>query len=1477
MIAAQQEVTIELKNKPPNDSTEEYQANTTDGSGRKIQVKATTEPQGSNFCRYTHQDNDSNGTKPFKLKEIQDVNSSIDISHDSGLEVLSVSAYYWRYDSGSGRTPTKVLLIGVTTSTGGTTYYKNTSGNQWVEHHLSQGGEQLEKELETLNCYNNDAVTMNLTESHSKNHAGNKTKYCCGEHKDDTGKVTVTSGSVKVPDSGSKDIPYYKHEVTNGKVAGFKFYKDDVLLTFTLFTDKNPVLIYVDSTGSPPVKGWFQRGNDNAQWTKVELNGITPENINNCTHWNKVVGELRGLGCKGLQECLDPAHLGQDGVQREEVPAADLSDQVPDTESETKILLQGTPLAQMADGPSLPGEHANIGGATSNGVVNDEAKIVSEIGEPPPKGAPQEKDTGIEDKSRGDAERAVLESNNTDPETKKAPDDPSLQATSACRIANTSAYIIACEHDRMAAALPLYQGSGEELRQKGPGPDEDAERQDSVDGASSDPAQPLTTTAKGEPLSPSEGSPKTPEPQASTFPPPPSLGSTTSSHTATPEKQATISKPVDALSTRGTSPFRISGRGRPNSSSGLGGESPVLPITFGSSPAIFNCYETGFIIGGSNEFLSTIEENSQNNAQDESANSLGQDTNTNTQGGAQTLSPHTEARGDSASGPPSSPAQTTTTSTNGQSSAQPGALSPEPPAPLPPQTQVSSQESTAQRREETLPEAPGPDSSWKVILGGSASATVVSGSLTGFDLANPDKTNRLAPRSGLVLSPHGTFHISSVVDGEQSIWTASGDEKCLLAECYAKDGLEVLCLETFDSTGELSARYFEKLDGQWKDITEDDFDARSVTMIGESGKDGLTLDVSHPNRLLYKSFDHNFDGNAVQLIVPKKGVTVTKLMSGTEDIYTLSSGQTFDHAKAYLNQYKRQELVLITLRTSSSILEKAYSKNGSKWESCNNSNAKMKSLVSTAKRKSGFELDISLDKDIKECSIFEAELLGVTTKHFFPKPGHDIIKVKDGDKELWEGGYDDYCRSCLIYKNGNIELLEMVVVEKPSGRCNFFERNVGGGWKRIKTSEFSKKLKEMKSGVTKQIIKICKDKLKLDVIIGSHYGQMFTKVDGEWKKVDRKNDNYRSYWDVIDSYDDVDDICKDNRNFMNDAPAQKLSCEEIVKIKQSTSTNELISTILENSETFHSRTAMSQEKYIRRKEFRHLKLFEVRPCDLVSVCESYYAGFPHKIGYMRFESLGMMLHIASVKSDDRVIVFDHSLGLLTGSIAQRLKGTGKIYRLVTKGVSDKIVHELGINYFENIISVDYEAVLKFCSGEGTAVEDAADSNDLASSNDAYARQAEENSVEHPEDIQDDGIEESKKRKRESSIHGIYPLHNVSEDDLAGVDLIIGNVSFNKCGKVNSSVNDYTSRLIEIANKFLKPDGRLVIFGQHFQPMTHGYYSLSASEEFINVKLDETFFREYQIKPMRTHPTMDAKSRPCSGLILSAIKIAKIEE
>lgn len=63
----------------------------------------------------------------------------------------------------------------------------------------------------------------------------------------------------------------------------------------------------------------------------------------------KVVPEGMRVNKTVAVRTLDPEHLGQGGVQREEVPATDLSDQVPDTDSETKILLQGSPVVQMTE------------------------------------------------------------------------------------------------------------------------------------------------------------------------------------------------------------------------------------------------------------------------------------------------------------------------------------------------------------------------------------------------------------------------------------------------------------------------------------------------------------------------------------------------------------------------------------------------------------------------------------------------------------------------------------------------------------------------------------------------------------------------------------------------------------------------------------------------------------------------------------------------------------------------------------------------------------------------------------------------------------------------------------------------------------------------------------------------------------------------------------------------------------------------
>lgn len=63
----------------------------------------------------------------------------------------------------------------------------------------------------------------------------------------------------------------------------------------------------------------------------------------------KVVPEGMRINKTVAIHTLDPEKLGQGGVQKVDVPAADLSDQVPDTDSETRIILQGSPVVQMAE------------------------------------------------------------------------------------------------------------------------------------------------------------------------------------------------------------------------------------------------------------------------------------------------------------------------------------------------------------------------------------------------------------------------------------------------------------------------------------------------------------------------------------------------------------------------------------------------------------------------------------------------------------------------------------------------------------------------------------------------------------------------------------------------------------------------------------------------------------------------------------------------------------------------------------------------------------------------------------------------------------------------------------------------------------------------------------------------------------------------------------------------------------------------
>ncbi|AFZ80139.1 hypothetical protein BEWA_029900 [Theileria equi strain WA] len=337
-----------------------------------------------------------------------------------------------------------------------------TLGNTGGFYNDDRPTEKLSEKLDEVACSIGIGVTMNLT--HGKHKSGEP--YCCGR-KHDGQPGPPTDGEV------ANTIPYFKHEIELGtELSGIKYNdggasRKNIVLNghkfpipgsfnvYAFYCGNNPVLIYVDSSGSPPVKSWFKQGSSD-EWEKVEDLGDTmPDNIKSCKGNKEFSALVKELDCPDYKECtepilsspaklgaskvdkaevdsqprdtegglwktvidaarpliniglggsalaglygttaalglakslLDPPPLGQDGIQREEVPAADLSDQVPDTESETKILLQGTPVAQMAedaiDGERLK-EHLSAHRSASLGPSGPQGPSGNEEAAPP--------------------------------------------------------------------------------------------------------------------------------------------------------------------------------------------------------------------------------------------------------------------------------------------------------------------------------------------------------------------------------------------------------------------------------------------------------------------------------------------------------------------------------------------------------------------------------------------------------------------------------------------------------------------------------------------------------------------------------------------------------------------------------------------------------------------------------------------------------------------------------------------------------------------------------------------------------------------------------------------------------------------------------------------------------------------------------------------------------------------------------------
>ncbi|KAJ1302812.1 hypothetical protein OPQ81_003118 [Rhizoctonia solani] len=304
--------------------------------------------------------------------------------------------------------------------------------------------------------------------------------------------------------------------------------------------------------------------------------------------------------------------------------------------------------------------------------------------------------------------------------------------------------------------------------------------------------------------------------------------------------------------------------------------------------------------------------------------------------------------------------------------------------------------------------------------------------------------------------------------------------------------------------------------------------------------------------------------------------------------------------------------------------------------------------------------------------------------------------------------------------------------------------------------------------------------------------------------------------------------------------AQPLTTEEIEALKASGAhATEIIKRQIEAHATYELKNEYSKEKYKKRKEAKYSKGFTVVEPTLFNVCEYHFSRDPSKIRDLRPHTLGQLLNSANVRPGARILVADDVSGLLVAAVLERLGGSGRCLAITDVD---------GPSAFPVVSHMNFEPEVRSSKILSTLNWAAADEEYTPL---VAARVAEE-PVEEPQTNK----EKSKQRKRKASAH---VLSNLREELFSG--------EFD--GLVVASQFEPFS-LVEKLTPYVAGSGTIVVYSPYIQPLIEAQSRMRPMAKYLAPTVQETWHREYQVLPGRTHPYMNMPGP--TGYILSAIKV-----
>lgn len=349
-------------------------------------------------------------------------------------------------------------------------------------------------------------------------------------------------------------------------------------------------------------------------------------------------------------------------------------------------------------------------------------------------------------------------------------------------------------------------------------------------------------------------------------------------------------------------------------------------------------------------------------------------------------------------------------------------------------------------------------------------------------------------------------------------------------------------------------------------------------------------------------------------------------------------------------------------------------------------------------------------------------------------------------------------------------------------------------------------------------------------------------------------------------------MMNDNRNLVDNNQAQNIDLQQIQEMqKKGTCGKEIVAKLVDNSSTFGQKTLFSKMKYVAKKQKKHLvRCRIIRPTGF-TVCDTMYSRDAKKIMNLRSDTLAQIMSYGNIYAGQQVLCIESCMGVITGSLAQRMGGYGKILSVFTgkqQPFSD-MISKFNLTFVEN------QSIKYIHSGEifGEMDEDSSNGENGKETEQIDWEAKDRSMLEWPCKLQShtagylSRMETDKQRedfltKRQARFARKLTRHTTMEG--------------------RKWLKEYQSDSLIIATKYdpkttlmkmlpyLAPSCPFVVLCEYIEPLVECFRELQDKNLCINLRLSDTWMREYQILPGRTHPQMTMSQY--GGYLLTGVKL-----